>query len=527
MSKAKDEMAEFQESFDFTFPEPTLPQLWTPDDIFNSCTAETIHFFREDHRVERKRVTVSQKDLADYLSMWANTQPAGGIVFIGVSNEGHILGCKTAETSHINNLRAVRRLCSDARVEFKDVPVTNHKGEQDYVLVMRVFYREDKLVETESGEAYVREGEEKRRLTEAEKREIRLQKGELDVESEPVPLKFPDDFDLQLLEDFRRQYISKRRLSRIYSIQEVLHLTKLGKPRAHGFEPNLACAILFAKDPRAIVPGAFIRVIRYYGSEEQFGQRQNILSDEFFAGPLLTQLVEAERYIETQIRSFVRLGVDGRFAKNPEYPKTVWLEAIVNALVHRSYNFKNMNIFVKMFEDKLVIESPGGFMPPTTAATVYEAHNPRNPNLMWALYYFNHVLCAFEGTRRMRDDMRRANLPDPIFDQQQVGTHKIVVTLKNNVEHRKFYVRAEAAGAINPEVYATLTESERMVVNFLADQKRINVKDTGLLIGRDWRGASEVLRSLESKNIVGRTDGKYRSRTRSYFLKRPLTDPSV
>lgn len=516
---AKSEMSEFQQSFEFSFPEPSLPQLWTPDDIFESCDADTIERFREDHRVERKRVTVSQSDLADYLSMWANTQPSGGVVFIGVADDGKIHGCKLSETEHINDLRAVRKRCTDARIEFKDVAVKNHKGEDDYVIVLRVHYREDKLVETDSGEAFVREGDEKRRLTEAEKREVRLQKGELDVESEAVPLKFPDDFDLSLLEEFRQQYISKRRLARHYTTAEVLALCKLGKQRNNRFDPNLACAVMFAKDPRTVIPGAFIRVVRYHGTSEQFGQSQNILTDEIFEGPLPAQLSAAEKYIESQIRSFIRLGVDGRFAKHPEYPKSVWLEAIVNACVHRSYNLKNMNIYIKMFEDKIVVESPGGFMPPTTAATVYEAHNPRNPNLMWSMYYLNHVLCAYEGTRRMRDDMRSANLPDPVFDQKQVGAHKVVVTLKNNVEHRKFYVRAEAESAINPDLYASLSESERMVVNFLADQKRINVKDAGLLIGRDWRGASAVLKSLETKGLVERSPGKYRSRKRFYFLK--------
>lgn len=86
-------MAE-QLAFDFNAPLATLPQLWTPDDIFNSLDAETIGRFREDGRVERKRVEVSQKDLGDYVAMWANTQPSGGIVFIGVDNAGQITGCK-------------------------------------------------------------------------------------------------------------------------------------------------------------------------------------------------------------------------------------------------------------------------------------------------------------------------------------------------------------------------------------------------------------------------------------------------
>jgi ATP-dependent DNA helicase RecG len=154
----------------------------------------------------------------------------------------------------------------------------------------------------------------------------------------------------------------------------------------------------------------------------------------------------------------------------------------VNAVVQRSYNLKSMNIFVKLFEDRLVVESPGAFLPPTTANSVFEAHNPRNPNTMWALYYFDFVQCAFEGTRRMRDTMRNANLPDPIFVQNSEGTFRVTVTLKNHVEHRRNYVRSEAAAGINPELYASLSESEKMIVNYLADNPRVNVTDAGRVI---------------------------------------------
>ncbi|WP_048648693.1 AlbA family DNA-binding domain-containing protein [Nitratireductor soli] len=196
-------MVNEQLTFDFNAPLPSLPQLWTPDDIFGSCDQETIERFAEDNRVERKRAKVSQKDLADYLSMWANTQPHGGIVFIGVENDGKITGCAKTEQEHINQLHTVQRLCSDAKHEFKKVPVKNASGQDDYMLVLRVYYRADKLVETVDGNAYIREGDEKRRLNEAEKREIRLNKGELDVESESTTLKFPDDFDITLLNVYR------------------------------------------------------------------------------------------------------------------------------------------------------------------------------------------------------------------------------------------------------------------------------------------------------------------------------------
>jgi ATP-dependent DNA helicase RecG len=139
-------------------------------------------------------------------------------------------------------------------------------------------------------------------------------------------------------------------------------LTNLGQrdepPRrgSKGFEPSLGCALLFANDPRVIVPGAYIRVLRYDGAEEQFGRNLNIIADRQVEGPLPLQITAAKSFISSQIRNFTRLGRDGRFATNPEYPEDVWLEAVINAVVHRSYNLKNMNIFVKMFEDKFVVE---------------------------------------------------------------------------------------------------------------------------------------------------------------------------
>lgn len=500
-------------------PKRSLPQLWTPDDIFNAVDQEALEEFKEDHRVERKRVNISPRSLAEYVSMWANTQPHGGIVFIGIGNDGEMLGCKSSGVEHLNALRAVRQLCPDAKYEFKPVEIINERGEDDYVLAMRVYYRSDRLVECVSGEAYIREGSDKRRLSEAEKREIRLNRGELDFETEPVALSFPDDFDGKVLKTFYSEYVSKRKLKPSnYTLVDILRLAKLGEQRADRFVPNIACALMFAKDPTAVIPGAYIRVRRYGGTEEQFGTAMNIEADERFEGPLPLQLAEAAAFISSQISNFTRLGPDGRFVTSPEYPKEVWLEALVNAAVHRSYNLRSMPIFVKMFDDKFVVESPGSFLPPTTAATVYEAHNPRNSKLMWSLYYFDWVQCAFEGTRRMRDIMRAASLPDPTFTSKESGVFQVSVILENAIEHRKSFIREEAAPGIDQKLYNSLSQEEKMIVNALATGRDLNVGDAMLLVGKDWRATKAFFDSLMEKGLVGRTPGKPRDRHRRYFL---------
>ena len=235
-------------------------------------------------------------------------------------------------------------------------------------MVLRVFYREDRLAETTDGNAYVRNGQEKRKLTETEKREVRINKGEIEYELEPSPLRWPEDFDQSLVEQLAASYTNKRQLTRKLSREEILTLIHLGKFRSSKeFEPNLACALVFGRDPRKMVPGARLRVTRYDGTEETFGKNLNQTFDAFIDGPIPTQILEAERLINPLMRNFIRLGSDSRFHTLPEYPREVWLEAIVNACVHRSYNLKYMNVFIKIFENRIVVESPGGFLPPTTS----------------------------------------------------------------------------------------------------------------------------------------------------------------
>src|SRR5258708_27675651 len=145
--------------------------------------------------------------------MWANTQPHGGIIFIGIENNGHISGCRSLSTEQLNKIETVRRYCPDAKHEFKRAAVTNADGENDFIVVVRVYYREDKLVETTDGEAFVRSGQEKRKLIEAEKREIRINKGEVEYELEPVNLIWPDAFDMEIVDTLVNSYITKRRLT--------------------------------------------------------------------------------------------------------------------------------------------------------------------------------------------------------------------------------------------------------------------------------------------------------------------------
>jgi ATP-dependent DNA helicase RecG len=191
-----------QLSFDLdsiTPPRPDLRELWTPDDILAVAIkegADSLLRFREDNRVEWKSARYSPKELADYFSMWANTQPHGGLIVIGAENDSTVSGCLGVGPDRISEFEQVGPAqCADARFDIRRIEAKRHDGSPDFLLLIRVYYRPDKLVETVRTEAFVRSGKTKRQLSEDEKREIRINKGQIEYEKEPVSLQYPQDFD--------------------------------------------------------------------------------------------------------------------------------------------------------------------------------------------------------------------------------------------------------------------------------------------------------------------------------------------
>ena len=321
----------------------------------------------------------------------------------------------------------------------------NISGNSDFVLLIRVDYREDKCVRDVSGNAYSRVGDSRHKLTPEELRELEIDKQEIDLEQEPVLLKFPEDFNRQLISQFVEGVKARRTLEQSHSTEEILVQRRLGKIDKSEFVPNVACALLFANDPRSIFPGCTVRFLRFEGEIEKTGRDYNVIKDIPLEGCVPELIVSTGEVVQGQLREFSRLDDDGKFYTAPEYPRPAWYEAIVNACAHRSYGLKNMPIFIKMFDDRLVVESPGAFPPFVTPQNIYNSHHPRNPHLMDALFYLEFVKCHNEGTRRMRDAMQDMKLPSPQFEQKNVndGSRSVRVTLKNDRKQRKVWIDSD------------------------------------------------------------------------------------
>lgn len=509
----------------FVFEGPLA--LLTVNEVYEKADQSLLERLKEDKRIERKPSGFHARALGDYFSMWANTQPEGGLVAIGVANDGTLLGCNSLSQTQINDLERTSMVyCSDARYEMKRIPVQIYYKE-DFIILFRVFFRQDKVVTTSAGDAFTRVGDSKKKLSAEEIRELQIDKKQVDFEREPINLNYPEDFDADLIGQYVESYRAIRGLTNEHSDEQILELTHLGKYELGNFTPNVACTMLFAKDPASTFPGCKIRFLRFDGEYEGTGETFNPEKDIWIEGPVPRQIEQAEHALNGQLRNFSRLGPDQKFYTAPEYPKTAWYEAIVNACVHRSYGLRAMNIFIKMFDDRLVIESPGGFPPFVTPDNIYQMHHPRNPYLMEAMFYLKFVKCAAEGTRRIRDAMIEMSLPGPEFEQKETGNVLVRVTLRNNKKQRKAWLDAEAGAVIGEALAKTLTIEERRAINWIVEHGSISVSEVQRLTSKTWPAAKKILTGLETRGILEcRRKAKLeRDPGARFFLKNRIDNP--
>ena len=491
--------------FDSTFESGDAPEfLLTLDEIYERADQQLLERLAEDRRIERKTARFSGDSLGEYFSMWANTNPDGGLIASGIANSGEMLGCKGLSTERLNRLENTAHVfCADAPHTFRRIAVTNVNGEQDFILLFRVKYHPDTVVKTSGGKSFERRGSEKHELTGDEIREMEFDKGQVSFEEQPCRLKYPEDFDIQRVRTWAAKVREIMGSGHALSDQEILANRHLGRFEGGGLVPYNACALLFAKDPRSLFAGCRIRVMRFEGETEGTGEKYNAVKDVWVEGTIPEIIEHASEVIDAQLRTFSPLK-NGKFELVDEFPKVAWYEAVVNACVHRSYGngMKNINIFVRMFDDHMEIESPGPFPPFVTAENVYQMHKPRNPRIMEALYFLGTVRMNREGTRRMRDTMSAMGLPDPVFSQEEIGYALVRVTLKNNIHQRKVWIDRDVSDIIGSAIAAGLSQDEKRILNLVAERGQMQVNDIVRSLDLSWQRADDLLKGLWKLGIL-------------------------
>lgn len=124
-----------------------------------------------------------------------------------------------------------------------------------------------------------------------------------------------------------------------------------------------------------------------------------------------------EVIVVREIKEKTYLGEDGLFVTEEEYPKFVRQEIIVNAITHRDYSIRGTDIQIKIFDDRIVVESPGKLPGLVKVDNIRHTHFSRNPKIAEFLKVYNFVKEYGEGVDRMYKELEAAGLQGPEYRQ--------------------------------------------------------------------------------------------------------------
>jgi len=505
-----------QLSFLETLEKPRLDALFKPDQIFESDDPDFICRLTEDTRFDRKSGRIDGNGLAVCLSAFGNGPAAeGGVVAVGIEKDGKVTGCASLSEAKLQEIEtAGRDQCPDGRFETRRIEVKNFKGETDFLILIRIHFVERRLVSLTNEQAYCRQGDKCRRLTDSEKQEIRISKGERSFELEAATIKYPADFREQDIANFVSKIRRSREVSDDFPSSKIMESLRLGRVVDGQFMPNNVCVLMFANDAQQVFPGAYVHFLRYNGADARTGSQYNVIKDRMIEGTVLDVIKETASVLDANLREFTEFK-NGKFYSVPEYPRDAWYEAVVNAICHRSYHARTAPVFVRMFDDHLEVESPGSFMPSVTPENLF--HKPRNPFLMFVLREYGEVRCISEGTARIFREMDEARLPKPTFRGTDVS---VLVTFKNEVANRTNSLDTEAYRVLGEALSFSLDADEKKIVNYVIEHGRINVSDALRILSTTyWHTAKAKLKRLVERQVLDHHSTKVRD-PNSYFTLR-------
>jgi ATP-dependent DNA helicase RecG len=280
-----------------------------------------------------------------------------------------------------------------------------------------------------------------------------------------------EDFDpADLNRDICKAYRKAMRFAGSFEELAVKRNLALRKSSAVVFKN--AAILLFAEDPSQYIANAYVRYVRYKGIKQRSGRDFNVVKDERFEASIPVLVERLETFLQAALRDYYFLDMEtGRFDRVPEFPKEAWLEGIVNALCHRSYNLQGNSIYIKHFDDRLEISNSGPLPAQVTVQNIGQERYARNPRIARVLADLNYVRELNEGVPRIFDAMREFMLAEPEYRDHE---NTVTLILRNKVTEHKETIYGETLQRIETH-WPRLNQSQRTIIQLLFEHQEMDI----------------------------------------------------
>ncbi len=394
---------------------------------------------RESRTLDFKRVSGKMVGKAlEAICAFANTE--GGILALGVADEKQESGIARFYGIE-ENPEALDELIRKVRTQFHPpidtigfvrLPCTLRDGKAGHLVLVRTA-KSDKVHSIVDDGTWTRLDAGNREMSAAEITELSYRRGVRSAESEPVAI------DWSLLDTPTwAEFATGRGFGRSRPVPVQMAQLGLAEKVSGEWMPRCAAVLLFAEEPGGLLAAhgtrAEVRLVIYQGKAAEAGAKPNMRKPpRTLRGPLIRLIDDTVRTVLDELAQGVELASSG-FKAQHLYPERVVKEAIVNAIIHRDYRL-NREIIIRIFDDRLEVDSPGVFPGAITPANIASGGSKaRNPLVVKTLRDFpvppNFDLN--EGVPMMFAEMAQARLYPPRYRQVlDANKENVTVTLLN------------------------------------------------------------------------------------------------
>ena len=472
-------------------------------------TIQEIQTRKEDQTFDCKSIQIEPKALAVPIVAFANAD--GGVIAIGVSDKTRKIEGVDLHTEKLNELlRVPLDFCNPSiPVTCSYMPCTDKDGKENHILLMEIpasMY----LHTNQADEAFMRVGDKSRKLSFDERVQLMYDKGERFYEDTAVYGATIDDIDMNAVAEYTKLIgYGKGPLQYLRENNGFVTTNKQGDE-----DVSTACVLLFGKNPQRFFPRARTRFIRYEGVDEKVGAEMNVIKDVTFEGTILNQVKKTIEFIETQVREHTFLGQHAQFVTRRDYPEFVIQEMTVNSVCHRAYSIKGTEIQIKMFDDRLVFESPGKLPGMVKPSNIRNTHFSRNPKIAAFLKAYHYVKEYGEGVDRIYRELE-ANGTSALSFRTDDFILKITVPkvterlpeklpenaglpekLPENLEEltEKLIEKAKALGE-------RLTENKIAILRLMVEDPYISKTSIAELVGISYTAVGSNIKAMRGKYL--------------------------
>jgi ATP-dependent DNA helicase RecG len=458
-------------------------------------------------------------DNAIYEEIVALANSNGGVLLVGVEDNGSITGCRPRHNTTTDPLKV------QSAIFHNTVPNINTRVNliphaQGQVLTIEVdLYPEP--CSTASGKSLRRgigpDGKPQSLPFYArDQRSRRVDLGLLDFSAQHIEGVTFEDLDVL---EFARLRQAIKRLHGDQSLltladdelAKALKLVKTEKGRLH---PNIAGLLLLGKQD-VIETHLPTHEVRF----QAIGSKGEIKVNDVFRGPLISILDELEsrfrvRNEEQEVSvGLVRLPI-------PDYSLEGFREALNNAVLHRDYS-RLGSVYVQWHSDTILITNPGGFPEGVTLDNllVHEP-KPRNPRIADAFKRVGFIEQTGRGVDKIYLGQLRYGRPIPDYSRSDIEAVRVVLPGGN------------ASLAFSAFVYeqdkqqTPLSLDELLVLNTLFLERRTDSVSVGKLTQKGTSNGRMLLEGLHDRGLVnGKGDGRGRVYHLSAGLYRRMNEP--